>query len=117
MLKRDKLEAVLRKITGKEFDAVWKDTYGYIPRGERADLVRDFVAEQYDRELDGCIKRAEAFLKPPQNPSPRIGGWFPASQPPGRGAAEFRRIQSLIDGKPCLGYYSPLSPRNSGGWR
>ena len=64
MLKREKLEAVLRKITDKEFDAVWKDTYGCIPRGERADLVRDFVAEQYDRELDGCIKRAESFLKP-----------------------------------------------------
>jgi hypothetical protein len=71
MLKRDKLEAVLKKITDKDFDAVWKDTYGYVPRGERADLVRDFVAEQYDKELDGCIKRTEAFLKPVLRPNPK----------------------------------------------
>ena len=62
MLKRDKLEAMLRKITDEEFDAVWKDTYGYVPIGRRADLVADFVAEQYDGELDGDIERAESFL-------------------------------------------------------
>ena len=62
MQKRDKLEAMLRKITDKEFDVVWKDTYGYVPEGERAELVRDFVAEQYDGELDGDIKRVESFL-------------------------------------------------------
>jgi hypothetical protein len=64
MLKRDKLKSVLRKITAEEFDAIWKDTYGDFPRGERADLVKGFVAEQYDSELDGCIKRAESFLNP-----------------------------------------------------
>ena len=68
MLKRNKLEALLRKITDKEFGAVWKDAYGYVPSGERSDLARDFVAEQYDRELDGCIKRAESFL----HPAPRL---------------------------------------------
>ena len=71
MLKRDKLEAMLRRITDKEFNAVWNETYGYVPRGERSDLVREFVAEQYDRELDGCIKRAESFLKPAQKPKPK----------------------------------------------
>ena len=64
MQKRDKLEAILRKITDNEFNAVWKDTYGYAPEGERSDLVRDFVAEQYDGELDDDIKRAESFLHP-----------------------------------------------------
>jgi hypothetical protein len=64
MQKRDKLESMLRRMTDKEFDAVWKDTYGYIPAGERSDLVREFVAEQYDKELDGCITRAQSLLKP-----------------------------------------------------
>ena len=64
MQKRKKLEAMLRKISDKEFDAVWKDTYGYIPFGDRADLVREFVAEQYDGELDDDIRRAESFLHP-----------------------------------------------------
>ena len=68
MQKRDKLEAMLRKITDEEFNTVWKDAYGYIPEGERADLVKDFVAEQYDEELDGDIKRAESFL----HPAPRL---------------------------------------------
>ena len=68
MQKRDKLEAMLRKISDEEFDAVWKSTYGYIPEGERAELVRDFVAEQYDEELDGDIKRVEALL----HPAPRL---------------------------------------------
>ena len=71
MLKRDKLEAMLRKITDKEFNAVWKNTYGYVPEGERSDLVAGFVAEQYDGELDGWIKCAEAFLKPAQKPKPK----------------------------------------------
>ena len=64
MLKRNKLEKVLLKITANEFNAVWKDTYGYVPIGKRSDLVKDFVAEQYDEELDDCIKRAESFLNP-----------------------------------------------------
>jgi hypothetical protein len=68
MQKRDKLEAMLRKITDKEFNAIWKETYGCIPEGERADLVRDFVAEQYDGELDGDIERAESLL----HPAPRL---------------------------------------------
>ena len=71
MQKRDKLEAILRKITDNEFNAVWMDAYGYIPEGERSDLVRDFVADQYDNELDGCIKRAESLLKPAQKPEPK----------------------------------------------
>ena len=71
MQKRDKLEAMLRKIDEQQFTAVWKDTYGYVPEGERSDLVRDFVAEQYDGELDGCIKRAEVLLKPPQKAKPK----------------------------------------------
>jgi hypothetical protein len=69
MQKRDKLEAMLRKITDQEFNAVWKDTYGYVPEGERSDLAREFVAEQYDEELDDDIKRAESFLKPASRPN------------------------------------------------
>jgi hypothetical protein len=70
MLNRDKLEAMLRQITDEEFNAVWRDAYGYVPSGERSDLARDFVAEQYDTELDGCIKRTEAFLNPTTKPKP-----------------------------------------------
>jgi hypothetical protein len=70
MLKRDKLEAMLRKISDKQFDAVWRNTYGYIPSGKRSDLARDFVAEQFDTELNGCIKRTEAFLNP--TPKPKL---------------------------------------------
>ena len=70
MLKRDKLEALLQKITDKQFEAVWKETYGYVPSGDRADLARDFVAEQYDTELDRCIKSTEAFLGPTPKPTP-----------------------------------------------
>lgn len=36
-----------------------------------ADLAREFVAEQYDQELDGCIKRTEAFLKPASRTKPK----------------------------------------------
>jgi hypothetical protein len=76
MEKRDKLEAMLRKITDDEFNVVWKNTYGYVPEGNRSDLVRDFVAEQYDGELDGCIERAESFLKPtPKIKSKNKGLW------------------------------------------
>ena len=70
MQKRDKLEAMLRKITDKQFNAIWKETYGYVPFGDRADLVADFVAEQYDGELDDDIKRAESFLKPAPKSKP-----------------------------------------------
>jgi hypothetical protein len=71
MLKRDKLEAMLRKITDEQFNSVWKDAYGYVPEGERSELVRDFVAEQYDGELDGDIERAESFLKPATKSKPK----------------------------------------------
>jgi hypothetical protein len=74
MLKRDRLKAMLRKITDVEFDAVWKGTYGYVPTGERADLVTDFVADQYDGELDDCIKRAESLLKPASKP--HVNRWL-----------------------------------------
>ena len=68
MQKRNRLEAMLRKITDEQFSAVWKETYGYIPEGERADLARDFVAEQYDGELDDDIERAKSLLKPASKP-------------------------------------------------
>jgi hypothetical protein len=71
MQKRDKLETLLRKIPDINFNAVWKDTYGYFPEGDRSILVKDFVAEQYDEELDGCIQRAELFLKPNQKAKPK----------------------------------------------
>jgi hypothetical protein len=73
MLKRNKLEAVLLKITDNQFNTVWMDTYGDVPDGERSDLVRDFVAEQYDEELDGSIKRIESFLNhaPKSKPKPK----------------------------------------------
>jgi hypothetical protein len=74
MQKRKKLEAMLRKISDKEFNAVWKDTYGYIPFGDRADLVRDFVAEQYDGELDDDIKRAESLLNGVSKP--KLNKWL-----------------------------------------
>jgi hypothetical protein len=74
MLKRDKLEAMLRKVTDKQFNTIWKDTYGYVPQGERADLVREFVAEQYDEELDGDIEHAESLLKPA--PKPKVNKWL-----------------------------------------
>jgi hypothetical protein len=70
MPKRDKLEAMLRKISDKQFDAVWRNTYGYIPSGKRSDLARDFVAEQYDRELDGCIAHVESLLTHTRRPRP-----------------------------------------------
>lgn len=75
MLKRKKLETVLRRITDKDFDAVWKHTYGYIPKGERVDLVKDFVLEQYDQELDGCIALAESLLASSPKPN-RKSRWL-----------------------------------------
>ena len=74
MLKRDRLKAMLRKITEQQFKAIWKETYGYVPFGDRADLVADFVAEQYDEELDDCIKRVESLLKPAAKP--KINKWL-----------------------------------------
>jgi hypothetical protein len=74
MQKRDRLKTLLRKITDQEFDAIWRETYGYIPFGDRADLVTDFVAEQYDAELDGDIERAESLLKPTSKP--KVNKWL-----------------------------------------
>jgi len=74
MLKRDRLKAMLRKITDQQFNAIWKETYGYVPFGDRADLVTDFVAEQYDGELDGDIERAESFLKGVSKP--KVNRWL-----------------------------------------
>ena len=45
MLKRRKLEVMLRNITNDEFSAIWKRTYGYLPDGGRLELAKDFVAE------------------------------------------------------------------------
>ena len=39
MLKRDRLESMLREITDDEFAAIWMKTYGCLPEGERAELV------------------------------------------------------------------------------
>jgi hypothetical protein len=71
MPKRDKLKTLLRRITDDQFEAILRSTYGYVPNGKRSDLVKDFVADQYDNELDGCIKRAESLLKPAQKPEPK----------------------------------------------
>jgi hypothetical protein len=76
MLKRDKLEAMLRRITAHEFAAIWKDTYGCLPRGNRSQLAKDFVAEQYDQELNGCIALVESLLKPATRPKPK-NKWLP----------------------------------------
>jgi len=78
MLKRDKLETMLRKITANEFAVIWKDTYGSLPEGSRSELAKDFVAEQYDGELDGCIALANSLLmhaprlKPKSKPTNRF---------------------------------------------
>jgi hypothetical protein len=74
MQKRERLESMLRAITDDEFDAVWKDAYGYIPEGPRAALVSDFVAEQYDGELDGDIARAESLLT--GSARPKVNKWL-----------------------------------------
>ena len=78
MRKRDQLETILGKITDDEFGAIWKAAYGCRPEGNRSELARDFVAEQYDGELDGCIAMAESLLthvpKPPPTPKSK---WLP----------------------------------------
>jgi hypothetical protein len=76
MQKREELEAMLGQITRKEFDSIWKNTYGSLPKGSRADLARDFVAEQYDTELDGCIVLAESLLAHAPMPKHR-NKWLP----------------------------------------
>ena len=78
MPKRDKLEAMLGKITDDEFSAIWKDTYGILPEGSRSELAKDFVAEQYDGELDGCIALADSFLTHAPKPKPKpTNKWLP----------------------------------------
>jgi hypothetical protein len=76
MVKRDKLEAMLGKITDDEFGAIWKDTYGILPDGCRSELAKDFVAGQYDGELDGCIALAESLLTHAPRPKPK-NRWLP----------------------------------------
>lgn len=71
MLKRDKLESILKKLTDDGFAAIWKGTYGSLPDGRRVELARDFVAEQYDNELDGCIATAESLLTGAPRPKPK----------------------------------------------
>jgi hypothetical protein len=62
MLKRHKLESVMMELADDAFATIWKSTYGNLPFGGRGELVRDFVAEQYDSELDACIAIAERLL-------------------------------------------------------
>ncbi len=76
MLKRDKLEAMLSEITDDQFGALWKDTYGILPEGSRVELAKEFVAEQYDGELDGCIALADSFLRHVPKPKPK-NKWLP----------------------------------------
>jgi hypothetical protein len=78
MLKRDKLESILRRISDDEFAVIWEKTYGYLPQGTRAELAKDFAAEQYDKDLDGCIKTAESSLKHAPKPKPKSkSNWLP----------------------------------------
>ena len=78
MLKREKLESILRKLSDDEFAAIWKDTYGILPEGSRSELAKDFVAEQYDGELDGCIALADSFLThAPRLKSKPTNKWLP----------------------------------------
>jgi hypothetical protein len=76
MLKRDKLEAMLKRITDDEVGAIWNDAYGCVPEGSRSELARDFVAEQYDEELDGCIARADSLLTHAPKAKPK-NKWLP----------------------------------------
>ncbi len=76
MPKRDQLEALLNKISDDEFGAIWKDTYGILPEGSRSELVKSFVADQYDGELDGCIALADALLTHSPKPKPK-SKWLP----------------------------------------
>ena len=78
MFKRDKLESMLTRLSDDEFAAIWKSTYGDIPFGHRVDLARDFVAEQYDSELDGGIAVAESLLTQAAKPVPEPKSkWLP----------------------------------------
>ena len=77
MLKRDKLEAMLEKITDDEFGVIWKDTYGILPEGSRSELAKDFVAEQYDGELDGCIALADSLLTHVPRLKSKPNKWLP----------------------------------------
>ena len=79
MLKRDKLESMLREITDDEFAAIWKKTYDCFPEGDRSELARDFVAEQYDGELDGDIEFVESLLThAPKLPKKKpVNKWLP----------------------------------------
>jgi hypothetical protein len=71
MLKQDRLKTMLRTITDEQFKVIWKDTYGYVPFGDREDLLADFVTDQCDEELDDCIERAQSFLTPAQKSNPK----------------------------------------------
>ena len=78
MPKRDKLVALLKKITDDEFGAIWKDTYGCLPEGSRSELAREFVEEQFDEELDGCIALTASLLTPvPQTKSKAKNRFLP----------------------------------------
>ena len=78
MLKRHKLESMLKELTDDEFAAIWKSTYGDLPSGRRVELARDFVAEQYDSELDGCIAIAERLLSHAPKPAAKPRSkWLP----------------------------------------
>jgi hypothetical protein len=78
MQKRDKLEVMLREIADDEFSVIWQETYGYLPNGSRSELARDFVDEQYDGELDGCIALAESLLTHTPKPKPKPkSNWLP----------------------------------------
>jgi hypothetical protein len=78
-LKRKRLESILKKLSEEQFAALWKRTYGDFPDGRLAELVTDYVTEQYDNELDGCIEMANALLTPAPKPHAR-----PHIQPYGR---------------------------------
>jgi hypothetical protein len=78
MLKRHKLESMLTELSDDEFATIWKSTYGDFPIGRRMELARDYVAEQYDSELDGCIAIAERLLMHVPKPEPRPKSkWLP----------------------------------------
>jgi hypothetical protein len=79
MLKRDRLESMLRQISDDEFAAIWMKTYGCLPEGSRVELARDFVAEQYETELDGSIALAESLLTPAPKPPKKkpVNKWLP----------------------------------------
>ena len=77
MPKRDKLESMLREISDDEFAAIWRKTYGCLPEGDRSELARDFVAEQYDKELDGDIEIVESLQTHAPKVKPKPNKWLP----------------------------------------